>query len=408
LPEDEKPPTRAELGKILKWARLAAADPTKGVAVDQIDQRTVRRICNPLRLGELIDHRYVLNGSTCWWSNHLAQYAAREDYTKHFPVHVLRKLLDHPEARGFDRDLQNLIIAVFAEEQQLAWYQHGAAYSVDTLQAISDQLELRQIDLPAAEVWDKARKHAGGIFGVPKLEWLSAASVASMAQAVRGRSGQYKAVTAAMVGHLKQRAEVLGLDPSSDRLAHAEQAVQLLDKLSVESDNAVLVELMAAIDFDIDDAAVGAIFGSAETLSRALLDTPWNLLAAVSQRAANGDAAAQTVLDDLHDKARHDAIAADLPAALRAAVDRATELLVVVPPPPAVVTPPIPIDGNGGNSDPGGTKSTTGHSPDDGRVGVSAVQRRIVRTEADLDEVIKSLRERLANKQIVSVSWVEQ
>jgi len=88
------------------YARRAVADPTKGVAVDQGDQKAVRRICNPLHLGVLAEHRYVLTMTDCWWSGHLTQQAAREGYTEHFPVHVLRKLLDEPAAHGFDKDLQ--------------------------------------------------------------------------------------------------------------------------------------------------------------------------------------------------------------------------------------------------------------------------------------------------------------
>ncbi|HEX5542355.1 MAG TPA: phage resistance protein, partial [Micromonospora sp.] len=135
LPDDEKPVTRSELAKILEYAQQAAADPTRGVSVQASDQRTIRRICNNLRLGELIDHRYVLTTSTCRWSQHLLQAAAKEGYTQHFPVHRLRELINQPEPFGFDRDLESLIIAVFALEQQLAWYEHGGKISVTAIPA---------------------------------------------------------------------------------------------------------------------------------------------------------------------------------------------------------------------------------------------------------------------------------
>jgi uncharacterized membrane protein YgcG len=419
LPEDEKTPARAELNKVLKYAKLAAADPTKGVAVDQADQKIIRRICNPLRLGELIDHRYVLTASTCWWSGHLTQGAARKDYTKHFPVHVLRSLLDEPEARGFDRELQNLIIAVFAEEQQLAWYQGGDATTVDVVQAIADHgMELRQIELPGETLWEAARAHAGGIFGVPVPGWLSPAAMAALAQAVRTEAARYRAAVPVLAQRLEQHSATLRLDPqaSSGRLYQARKVAQMLEKLSGESDNRVLIEVLAAADFAIDDAAVGKVFKTADAVSRALADAQWSLLNAVQQRAAGGEAEAERIMQELAVNARHDAHAADLVEALRVAGNAATEL--IVKPTSTGGTGgsgggSVGSGGSGGPGSSGGDGSSQGTGPGSGTdvdagggVGpVQTAQQRQVTNSADLAQVVDDIKRTLEAGSTVLVTW---
>jgi hypothetical protein len=417
LPEDEKAPTRTELNKILTYARRAVADPTKGVAVDAADQRTVRRICNPLRLGELAEHRYVLTGSTCRWSGHLTQFAARENYTTHFPVHVLRGLLDKPAARGFDRDLQNLIIAVFAEEQQLAWHQHGVPTRVDSIQAVSDQLELRQVELPEQEVWDQACVRTRGIFGVITPSYRSAAGMATFAQAVRSAAERHKEVTARLVSGLEQHAGTLGLDPSAEqgRLHHARQAARMLADLSAETDDLVLISVAAGLRFDIEDAAVGKVFTSAEQVNRALAATHWDMLEMFRKRADAGDQAAVDIFARLAASARHDAHVADLPDALASAISDATALIMQAPPSGSGIH-------GGGNTTPGSTVTVAGGSgggPAPG--GVTAVgtsgglaiprprppagRTRMVRTGQDLRQLTASLQAELDAGRTVEVSW---
>ncbi|NMO57591.1 phage resistance protein [Actinoplanes sp. TBRC 11911] len=348
LPEDEKTLTRAELGRVLKYAKLAVADEARGVTVDQADQRTIRRICNPLRLGELVEHRYVLNGSTCWWSGHLSHRAAEEGYTQHFPVHVLRRLLDVPEARGFDRELQNLIIAVFAEEQQLAWYQHGSPAPLASLQGVDDQLELRHITLPDEDIWQLATRRTQGIFGVTTQGYRTAAGVTALARTLREQADRYRRPVAELVESLGRNASVLGLETTADqgRLHHARVVAALLTDLAQESDDLVRITVMADARIDLDDTAIGNVLKTAAAVKQALDATQWPLLEAVSTRAA-ADPQAAAIIEQLRSSARHDSLAADLPAALRTAIDSATRLLVAPPsdpprviPTPAVVTTP--------------------------------------------------------------------
>lgn len=318
LPDDERQITRGELTKVLDYARQAAADPTHGTVVATADRRAIARVCNPLKLGELAEHRYVLTASTCWWSGHLRQRAATRDYTDHFPVHVLRDLLDEPDARGFDRDLQNLIIAVFALEQQLAWYHHDGRVAVDSVRAVDDTYVLRRPPMPGQEVWSRALERVAGLFGRRFDDWRTPATVAEVATWVRGQAARYAADAAALAGKLTEHATLLGLDPAdpAGRLATARRVAGLLARLRDERDDVVLFDLVAGADLgDIDDQVAATSF----TQARAVLDRldsapPW--LSGVALRVDTSQRARQ-IIDTVVRAARYDQHAKNLADVLR-------------------------------------------------------------------------------------------
>lgn len=395
LPDDERAVTRGELAKVLKYARLASADPTKGVSVEQADQRTIRRICNQLRLGELVDHRYVLTMSTCWWIGHLLQGAARQGYTEHFPVHVLRALLDQPKERGFDRDLQNTIIAVFAAEQQLAWYQHGGKVPVDSVLGVDDLMELRHPPMPDEQAWAAAATRTQPLFGKVPPAWRSPSNLGELAGTIRTEARAYAAATATLHTELARHAEVLGLDPATGtgRLATAGRMARLLADLADETDDVAVVERLARTDLgEIDDAVAGTALKSASAVTDALAAVEWSLVEAIQTRAAT-DEPARVIVEKLRYAARHDQSAADLTGALREATAAAAALLAKPARPQAEPAgePPAVVDhhreGAGGGEHP--ARRTT----------------RIITDIADWDDAAEQIRSAVQAGRSVTVTW---
>ncbi|MFG2042147.1 phage resistance protein [Dactylosporangium sp. NPDC048998] len=390
LPDDEKPVTRSELGKVLKYAKLASADPTKGAAVEQLDRKTIQRVCNQLRLGELIDHRYVLTTSTCWWSQHLLQGAAQQGYKDHFPVHVLRDLLDKPDARGFDRELQNLIIAVFALDQQLAWYQGNVKVMVDAVQVNIDQYELRHPPMPGEDDWTRAVERGGALFGEPLPKWRSPANLGELAGTLRRAAQQHTKTAADLVTELHTRASALGLDEhaTAGRLATARRVARLLTGLAAEQDDVALVESVAHADVgDIDDRTASAAFVQARPVLAELRSTQWQLLDAI-RTAAVTNPDTQAVIDDLRIAANHEQLAADLVPALRTAAGRSAALLAKVSKPVGpIVVDPLP---NPGGKNPGGTPAATS---------------RIVTGTGELAEVEREIRSAVEGGSRVRITW---
>ncbi|MEW2442719.1 phage resistance protein [Micromonospora marina] len=351
MPEDEKPVTRGELVRILEYVRRAAADPTRGVTVaNPVDQRTLRRVCNNLRLGEYIDGRYVLTTSTSRWSRHFLQAAAIEGYTDRFPVSRLRQLIDEPDAFGFDRELQNLIIMAFGLEQQLAWYQHEVKVDVPHLAAVRDDLELRHPPMPSEADWSGAVSRGAAVFGGVLPAWRTPANLGELAGTLREKARERKRAAANLVDVLTAQADVLGLDISAatGRLATARRAHRFVTDVAAERDDVVLVETVARADLgDVDDQAVGAVLSQAGTITAELAGSPqWPLLRAISARVGH-DQRAGEVIGRLRDVARHEQHGEDLVEAFHAAAAASAALLAAQPPASVGAGPAGP--------DPGGT-----------------------------------------------------
>ncbi|MBF9127685.1 phage resistance protein [Plantactinospora sp. S1510] len=346
LPVDEKPLTRAELTKVLDYARLAAADPTNGVAVSTpADQRILRRICNNLQLGEMIDHRYVLEIGTCFWSRHLLQEAAKHDYRKHFPVSLLRELLDQPKKRGFDRDLQNLIIAVFALQQQLGWYHDDDKVSVAGIGGVEDRFTLREPPMPSEDDWRKAVQFGQPFFGTVLPIWRSPTNLGPLAADLRQVAKQYVGSATQLVNELTGHADLLGLDPgaATGRLSTARRVARLLENVAAETDDVVLVGLVARADLgEVEPLGASEVFKKADSLIRALAGTQWPMLAAIVRRAVDDDRA-RVIIEQLRIAANHEQHAMDLADALRRAVADAAALLAEQTPKPPIVDPLPPV-----------------------------------------------------------------
>ncbi|WP_144127959.1 phage resistance protein [Catellatospora sichuanensis] len=389
LPEDEKPVTKAELAKVWHYAKIAAAAPDRAATIEQADRRILQRICNHLRLGELVENRYVLTNATCWWSQHLLQEAAKQDFRDHFPVHVLRDLLDEPAPRGFERDLQNMVIAVFALEQQLAWYRQGGKLELSSLQEISDQLELRHPPMPEPEVWDQAVKRARPLFGKQVPEWRSPAALAEFAAMVRGEAKTHAPDAQVLLKELSGHAKVLGLDQEakSGRLATARRVAKLLHQISNETDDVVLVSYVAEAEVgDIDDLAASVAYKKASAVTAALARMNWPLVDAVISHSAANERA-RVIVDKLRIVAANDQHAGDLVAALHEASIAATAFLADLP--SVVVDPdPDPVPDGKDGDDP-----------------VNPPKVLEVRRRADLDDLLSALQGDLTDGGTIRVTW---
>jgi len=346
LPVDEPPVRPAELSKVYGYARRAAGDPTRSVVVEPADRASVKRICNPLRLGELAENKYVLNLTTSWWSQHFLQQAKAQGYAGRYPVRMLRELTDAPQPRGLDRRLQNLIIAVFALDQDLAWYRYEVAEPAPALDGVSDDLELRQPRPPSDDAWRRAVPHAGKLFGLAVSPLRSAANVADLARQVRDVSRRLRGDAKELVRLLEQHAGQLGLDERADegRLATARRLARLLEQLVGETDDVVLVELLGGAELgSVDDITASKSLTEARRVVDALTRTQWSVIAAAASLTGERAEEARAIREQLADAARREQLHADLVDAMDEATTQASALLarstpVAVVPPPSTGT----------------------------------------------------------------------
>lgn len=345
LPEDEPVVRPVDLRKILGWVRRAVGDQTRGVVVDQTDRPTLRRVCNPLRLGELTENKYVLNMTTSFWTRHLLRGAAEKGYTDRFPVRALRELVEQPP-RGLDRNLQNLIIATFALDQDLGWFRYETQVPAPPLEHITDEYELRHPPRPPEEAWGGALRRVSGLFGVVYSPLRSVANVTDLSRQVRDIARSWSGPSVELVRTLERHAPTLGLDIAAEtgRLATARRVAILLEQLARETDDVVLVELLASADLGVDDATASRSMTSALQVAAALIRTQWALLDAIGRLSDDRAEAAQAILEQLADAAVREQFQSDLVNALETSVQAASLLLVTAttPTPTGVAdrTPP--------------------------------------------------------------------
>ncbi|WP_327009669.1 phage resistance protein [Dactylosporangium sp. NBC_01737] len=350
LPEDEALVPVVLLRKILEYVQRAVADPARRVTIEQADRRNVRRVVNPLRLGECTDEGiYTVNPTYLWWSAHFLKEAkAAEGASDRFPVTLLRRLTDLPQPRGLDRVVQHLLIAVFALDQDLSWYRDETKIQSPGLDNITDDMELRIDRRPDGAKWKAALATVNGLTPLRPASRLSAANLARFGATVREYARQAAPDVRELVKGLESHADQLGIDPAApvSRLATAKRVAALLDEIVNEHDDVVLVEVLADPDLgDVDAVTASKYLVEGKTQTEELVRTSWHLLSTVAGLQDARAEEARVLLDKLADSARREQLHADLADALRTAVREATDLLArALPPPPPlppVVTPPV-------------------------------------------------------------------
>ena len=281
--------------------------------------------------------------------------------------------------------MQNLVIAVFALEQQLAWYDRGGKVDIAAVQQVRDEMELRRPPMPDEARWTSAVKRTRTLFGKAVPEWYTPSAVTEFATTVRAEAKAHYAAAQESVALLEQHADTLGLDPEarSGRLATARRVARLLGTVAGETDDVVVVSHVAEAEVgEIDDAAAAAAFKQAGTVNAALAGASWPLLDAVAGRAAGMDAQATLIIDALRIAARVDQSVQGLAEALADAVTRATAYLVEAGQTPVDATPPPP----------GGQAAPT-------------VQVVDLADGAALDDAVAAIRAELAAGRRVRLSW---
>ena len=80
-----------------------------------VDDKTVRpklrHICNPLDLGQMHETPFVLG---TFWKTHFNRMLAQSGQP-HPTVADLKRWMDQPDERGLPREIQNLLVLVYAD-----------------------------------------------------------------------------------------------------------------------------------------------------------------------------------------------------------------------------------------------------------------------------------------------------
>jgi hypothetical protein len=295
----------------------------------------MRQIANPLKLGEMHETHFLLGHH---WRTHFLRKQAEQGGA--MTVGKMRRWIDEPVPMGLlPKEVQNLIILVFALQTNRSFFLHGGP-TQPSLENVPDELELREQKLPPQLTWDKVRERAAAIFGVTASPLLNASNVSKLIGDIQAEIAAGKDACGQLLVRLRQVAPQLadaGTTPARIRTAQAVKA--LVDNL-VQSEGDAFLNALAQAEVASSEQAMGTSFKKAADVVESLSRVNWELLEAVLRLTDNRKPAAEAIWSALRQAFQSDELAVALGPALSEAQSRAVKLLADVPKQPEGGTPP--------------------------------------------------------------------
>ncbi|QDU41271.1 hypothetical protein Mal4_56370 [Maioricimonas rarisocia] len=272
-PEFEAEVRSANLKKVFAVGIDAARD-GKRAAVDKPLRPLVRGIANPLRIGDMgHDATHFAIGD--YWKSHFDRRASETGG----PVSIaqLRRWIDEPQPMGLPKEVENLIILVYAEQTNRIVIRHGAPYDA-TLTHLPNDCELRREVLPPESAWNTAVDVAGKVFGVAASPLLKAVNVSRLAEEVRKLAAHDRVPCQTFARRLKERLSMLEIG-DSDRLKTAEATATLVEQVHANAagDDNALVAALAGARIATTAEAMGECRANAQGMAATLESTNWEL-----------------------------------------------------------------------------------------------------------------------------------
>lgn len=337
-PDFESPVKTAALKKLYEVVKRAASAPDGRVEVDRADRDTVRRIAVPLKLGQMGEAHFVLDGH---WRMHFEREKAQQGASQ-ITVRQLREWINRPLACGLPTEAENLVILAFALQTNRTFYLHGGRFE-PTLERLQDELELREEPLPDERDWQEAKRRAELILGLSLPAVRSASGVATLIDEAQRLAAERQQAVATYAATLRPRLELCGLAPAQAPRAQTAEAAAALVAAIKSARREDVVRTLAAAPLATSEAAMATAIARAKDLCGVLERTQWDLLKGdTALREPYGSRLSEAIAG------ARQALAADehvspLAASLRAAEQSAIQLLQEAArqaPPPTTTSPP--------------------------------------------------------------------
>jgi hypothetical protein len=362
-----------DLGKVLAEMRRAVHATNGRIDIEGSLRGLMEKLAEPLGLGTMHERHFVFQDT---WPNRLRTSLAKMGQgTTSVTVGQLRHAIDYPEPRGLTSEVQNLLILLFMEHGHYACQLHGQEYE-PSLKDLPENLVLSKQELAEPDVWARALEKAGAILGVTLRSQLRTANHQNdLARQVRDGAGAYLSSVESLAEVLRRQLSLLGVADQGQRLATADYAVSLMDKLcSLEGTR--LVQHLADSRAPSSDQALGRSLKTAQEVASRIKHNNWALLEKIWK---GGGVQAQAIKEGVIDALKADELAEPIGPVLDRAQNDATALIAPTPP---VIDPPPPTGGETGTDTSGPSRVVRC----DRRYGLTRQQARqlFVELEAEL------------------------
>lgn len=260
--------TRKELEELERWVGEAARQPDRRLRIDdkRVRERVLRPLAQPLQLGEMHEAHFVAGH---FWVDHLDAAINRGAHS----VGDLRRAFDQPEPRGLTKEMQDLVLRLFADRTNRTFRLHQAPVPIGPGQELRDELVLAEQPMPDPQEWSLGVAAAGALFGiVPLANLLSANTVADLAAKVRQRAAELVLPAERLLRRLETAATRLQLPGTSARGATAAESWSLADRLHRSHEDVEVIRCLAAVGGGARAQQLGRSLVKAEGLAATLGD----------------------------------------------------------------------------------------------------------------------------------------
>jgi len=304
------------------------------LAVDRTERAELRALADPLGLTEGGEAVALLRDQPL---RDLEQ--KREQMGIETPsVGMVRTWLDPERTRGLTREVQDVLIALYAQWSGRMLQGPGRTFELPKPGQLQDDVELVRPELPTQTEWTEALARAGKLFGIALSgHSLGAQNLGALVEKVKGAATRHTEV-APLVPVLETRSREWGCPDSSPRLTTARSCARLVQSL-VGASGAALVRTLAGFKPETSLSAMErSLTVAREVKARLEEDARWIVFQQVRHLEADAEKGkdARALLADLTALLSADQLNAMLADGLTALTQRAARLLAVPEPAPPV------------------------------------------------------------------------
>jgi hypothetical protein len=263
---------------------LVAAD-RRIPQVATTDRKVMARIANPLRLGVQSEQAFVLDVSQRWETHFTRKLAerARSGADGQATVAELRSWIDDPVPMGLTKELQNLVLIVWAAATDRIFTDHGGPARV-AIDSLGDHYEVVAQDLPDDASWATAIDRAHRVLGLAGLPAEpSAVALAKLSGALANVASEHLGAVDSLGGELATLTALVGVDDAA-RVTTSEHAVQLLAAVASAGSDLDRVQAFVAADLSPSPEAIGSSIKSAAAITATIAGIDTKLLGVAMSR----------------------------------------------------------------------------------------------------------------------------
>lgn len=327
---------RAELTAVLDLARQAVDAGGRVDSVERAKARVLERIARPLRCGEVRETVYALAPESFGWLGDFTRWVSDGTTAPDVRVSDLRARL---APWGMVTDVEDLLILTWSVMEDREWLRGGTPIPAPSIGQVTGDMVLRPAHLPESDDWDRATRAAEVLFGARRQPRRSAAGAARLARQVRDAVANLREPSWQLASTLRDRADLLGLSADTPRMVTAERAASLLDSLARETDDTVLLTVLAGFDVPAEPQALAHSMARAKELALALDRIDWSFLTSANQLP---DGQGERILSGVQAVAVQEELHAPLAPAVSAAVAQVRDALLTRPGPGRASPTPVP------------------------------------------------------------------